>query len=350
MRIINIGVYPPPFGGISIHLKRLKENLDRLNIDNSLFDCSGINSIEKQTNNIAVISFKTVFFKLFFSKKSIIHAHDYDYKRLIALYILSLRHVIIISFHNERFIEYFYSKGALVYSIIDKILNRFNLIIVDNIKSLNLVKSKLHIKREPRLIPEFIPPFIVPDIENEQIIYLKSQSDFLISSNAFQIAFHNGQDLYGIDLLVELIIELKPINIGMVFLLPNIGDQEYFEKLQERIKENQIEDKFIFITKPIEEASSLWKLSDLVIRATNTDGNSLTVLEALSIGTPVLASDCTSRPEGTILFKNRDGKDLREKVRTVLTSIEIYKNALETYQFSGNLSSILKVYDECQKL
>lgn len=40
MKIINVGAYPPPYGGVSIHLKRLKYHLDAAGNENVLLDCS----------------------------------------------------------------------------------------------------------------------------------------------------------------------------------------------------------------------------------------------------------------------------------------------------------------------
>lgn len=54
MKIINIGVYPPPIGGISIHLQRLKEYLDIEGLDNIIIDISNYKSMEKKNRGIKV--------------------------------------------------------------------------------------------------------------------------------------------------------------------------------------------------------------------------------------------------------------------------------------------------------
>lgn len=62
----------------------------------------------------------------------------------------------------------------------------------------------------------------------------------------------------------------------------------------------------------------LMKQCDLVLRPTNTDGDALTIREALYFGVPVIASDAVRRPTGTILFRNRDAKDLMCRTVDVL--------------------------------
>lgn len=102
--------------------------------------------------------------------------------------------------------------------------------------------------------------------------------------------------------------------------------------------------RFIFITDPLKEASSLWQVSDLVIRATVTDGNSLSIYEALSIGIPVIASDCVPRPEGVVLFRTRDFDDLYRKVKTVLLNVEEFKTKTKDLNIKNNADEIIKLY------
>jgi len=54
--------------------------------------------------------------------------------------------------------------------------------------------------------------------------------------------------------------------------------------------------------------------SDIVLRPTNTDGDALTIREALYLNKTIIASDVVNRPSGTILFKSRDTNDLKMKI------------------------------------
>jgi glycosyltransferase involved in cell wall biosynthesis len=48
------------------------------------------------------------------------------------------------------------------------------------------------------------------------------------------------------------------------------------------------------------------KMSNCFIRNTSTDGDSLSIKEALYIGLPVIATDCVSRPKGVKLINYND--------------------------------------------
>lgn len=347
MKIINIGIYPPPFGGISIHLQRLKEYLDNEGMDNIIIDLSQDKGIEKKNKGIKVISWKKTIFFLFFHKKAILHFHNFSWKNAFKYYILGFRHFTILSFHNERFLGEIKKAPRVVQRLTIRFINTINYIIVDSQKCCAIAEQIVENQSKLVVIPEFIPPLEVPVLGKEsEIIKLREKHTFLLSSNAFRISFHNDIDLYGIDLLIKLTARLNKENLAAVFcfLLPAIGDNIYFSKLKKKIARLNISDRFIFITNPLKEASSLWKNSNLVIRATNTDGNSLTVLESLSVGTPVIASDCVPRPEGVVLFKTRDFDDLYKKTKNVLLNMDKFKNKVKSTNIENNAYRMISFY------
>jgi len=199
---------------------------------------------------------------------------------------------------------------------------------------------------------EVISSFIPPVVKEEDIMEIpKEVWDFIdshtcvISSNAFRISFYNNQDLYGIDMLIELCANLKQYypRIGIVFCLPDIGDYEYFNKMKQRIAEKGIENNFLFQTKPCQFYPILMK-SDVSVRQTNTDGDGISIREALYFKIPVVASDVCQRPEGTILFENRDIDDFTSKVMNVLGNYEEHKKRMDEVKLENNFQKILKVY------
>ncbi len=351
-KIINIGIYPPPIGGISIHLQRLKEYLDKEGMENVIIDVSKEINKEKINNGIKVMAWKKAIIYLFFQKKEILHFHNFGWKNIFIYYILGFRHFTILSFHNERFLDEINKAPRFMQRLTIKFINTINYIIVDSQKCYALAEQIVENKSKIVVIPEFIPPLEIPDLdEQSKIIQLCQKHTFLLSSNAFQISFHQGIDLYGIDILIKLTARLsnENIDVAFCFLLPEIGDNNYFFKLKEEIMRLNISDRFIFITNPLKEASSLWKHSNLVIRATNTDGNSLSVLESLYVGTPVIASDCVPRPEGVVLFKTRDFDDLYEKTKNVLLNIDKYKNKVKSVYIENNAYKMISFYKSILK-
>jgi glycosyltransferase involved in cell wall biosynthesis len=350
MKVINIGIYPPPFGGVSIHIKRLAEYLSANKVDNMIVDISCTGKIEKIEKSIRMMT-KVEICLLFFSKKAIIHAHEYSRLLLIIYFFLSLKHHIVLSFHNERFIMNLSKNGKFVFRVYKLLINRFDKVIVDSEKCGKLAEQLINDKNKLLIMPEFIAPEKIPPITLKYITDIRKQHKYIISSNAFRLSFFNEIDLYGVDLLIELanrLCNLKKIDVVFLFLLPNIGDQKYYEELKDEIKKNNLEKNFLFLTnmeKHITEASSIWNISDIVIRATNTDGNSLTIWEALSLRVPVIASDCVERPEGTIIFKSRDIDDLTEVTFRALLNLNNVKDEYHPCLINNTANELLNLYN-----
>jgi len=139
----------------------------------------------------------------------------------------------------------------------------------------------------------------------------------IIAANG-KVNWYRGEDLYGLDLLVELAARLRQDfpNVGIVvcFWDHHAQDDAYLDRLRARAAELGVADNILFNTArgrflPVLAAA------DLFLRPTNTDGDANSIREAQYLGVPVLASDAVERPEGTRLFASRDAGDLERGVR-----------------------------------
>jgi glycosyltransferase involved in cell wall biosynthesis len=351
MKVINVGIYPPPYGGISVHLKRLLEYLQSKGQECLLIDLSPYP--KNQADVVHYTWRETIWFLLASAPTSIVHFHNFSLKNTFFYFLISRRHKTILSFHNERFLDELNSWGAFWRAAASFFLNHLDYFVVDTPHCERLAAEIVEDKTRIVIIPEFIPPSSIPPLGNKEIMAMRQKYHHLLSSNAFQISFHKGEDLYGLDMLVELVsrlVQVHAMDVGMVFLLPNIGNLEYFQEINDRIESRGLTEHFRFITEPVEESVSVWQISDIVIRATNTDGNSLTVMEALSLEVPVIASDCVERPEGTILFETRDVDDLCNKVLTVLAASEHYRARLKDIHPRDNAAAFLALYEDMGRM
>ena len=127
--------------------------------------------------------------------------------------------------------------------------------------------------------------------------------------------------------------------------LPDIGDYDYFNKMEQKIADKSIENNFLFVTQPYQIYPILMK-SDIFVRPTNTDDDAVSVREALYFKIPLVASDVVPRPEGTILFKNRDINDFTLKVKDILDNYRWHKKRLEAVKVEDDAEKILGVYQK----
>jgi glycosyltransferase involved in cell wall biosynthesis len=108
-----------------------------------------------------------------------------------------------------------------------------------------------------------------------------------------------------------LIVPLRPVT--------GQAEQSYWMEMRSRVQEHGLADRILWISGGVPVLYPLLRRSHLFLRPTNTDGDAVSVREALYFGVPVVASDATVRPPGTVLFRNRDADDLTAQVRRVLS-------------------------------
>ena len=160
-------------------------------------------------------------------------------------------------------------------------------------------------------ISAFIPPVsegYLPESVERVIQTAKKNGLTIVATNASVMSFSDdGNEIYGIHFLVEY-FRSRP----GYFLCVSDPSSQYSTHYGGSAFEN-----VIFITEN-HSFYHLLELSDILIRATVTDGDSLSIKEGLFLKKTVLATDCVDRPEGVILFHYNDsvslGKALSEKV------------------------------------
>ncbi|SHF15778.1 glycosyltransferase [Clostridium fallax] len=350
IKIALIGCYPPPYGGISIHVKRLKIVLDNNNIENVVFN----DKIEDLKNSIKKDSLKKTFLKLIYLKYNVLHFHIINKKgrMLIPIYRL-LGKKVILTVHGESLIDQIKESNFIEKKILLNGLKRLNKIITVNPKT-NMELIDLGVNKNKLVtIPAYINP--IKDSKDYNLIPKEvynfiNSSNFLISVNGW-IRFYKKEDLYGIDLSIELINKLinSGYNVSLFIALLGIEEQnhkekEYYLELKNKIKKYNLE-KYIFIYEVNNtEFYPILEKSNLFIRPTNIDGDAISIREALYYKIPTIASDVVIRPKEVILFKNRDLNNLYSKVIYVMKNYKEYKEKIKDLDIEDNSNKILKIY------
>lgn len=103
-----------------------------------------------------------------------------------------------------------------------------------------------------------------------------------------------------------------------------------------------IEERVLFLGQ-VEHAQALAAMaaSDLFVRPALADGDAISVREALSLGVPVVASAVGHRPEGVALFRNGDSLALAGEILRALAAPRAGRRAPER-----GLEPLLQVYRE----
>jgi glycosyltransferase involved in cell wall biosynthesis len=328
--VLLIGPYPEPKGGVTIHIKRLYQALSTMGYACNVLDESPI--VKPIFPNLKTIT-PTKYIRLLLQAE-IVHVHTSNPigKFAHAAFARLLGRRLVVTIHSFRGSAWewalYRSACALSHRVIfvnPRLRERFG--------------------GKGAVIPAFIRPSRdeegIPEAMLRWIEARRSEGRIIAVSNAFQLNRFDGADLYGLDNLIELFDDpVVRARFACVFVVSSLrGCESYFRKVQQRIRRDGIDTEFLFDAASI-NFSGLIKAGDVLIRATNTDGDSLSVREALWFGKPALASDCVDRPEGATLFKTRDVLDLKRKLLSCDGPIGTYR------RMSDFLDAVTTLYTE----
>ena len=310
-RIIITGPYPPPFGGISVHIQRVTQQLPK--------NAYILYNSAKRTMPGAVDFYGEkkflVFFRLAFTRCRLIHTHSTDSLLRIFFAILGFfRNNIYLHIQGDSLTNYL-DRGHLGSNIMKLLIRNLNILacnseLVEKIGAYN-----------PRSITEidaYIPPRYDPDLLNDFLEKYGSfyKNDRFVFSMTGWFDYYLGEYLYGYDLAVRALKRFidDGKRVSMVISINGIRSEELYNSFLEFIRQNGLEEYVLMIHEDLPEAWPLFLASQLFLRPTNTDGAAVSIKEALWADLPVIASDCVVRPPEVTLFKNRSVDDLYDKI------------------------------------
>lgn len=290
-------------GGVSVHIKRLASVLlPYYEID--FLDDSPLNI---STSKYNIRDIKALFINIRVLKShSVIHLHCGNWLLRILLIMLCfvLNKKIIVTLHSFRLFGLKRVFSKLTFKCVNKII-----CVNDDIENAVNLPGKTVVKEA------FLPPvnFDLDELPNEVDEFIKnSNGRVLLCANAYKLTRWQGKDLYGLDQCVEVAKLAKENNakLAIIFVIGTADATDpLFTKALKDIEKFGLE-SFIKIYPKSLPFIKLIQSCNIVLRPTLSDGDALTVREALFIGRRVIASDVVQRPEGTVLYKTGDANSL----------------------------------------
>lgn len=354
MKVIQIGIYPPPVGGISVHIKRLKIYLEKNGIQCTVYNEG--NLISNETNVIQIVSYKKFILKLLFLKADIFHFHTTNkFMRMLLGFFKFFRKNIILTVHGESLNNQLLNSGFLSRYLMIRSLKMIDTIICVNNKNTKQLHKLGFEKDKVITIPAFIyPKEVTKDFDKIPVKvwdFIHAQ-EFLVCANG-NVRLYNEEDLYGIDMLIELIYQLDTngYNVSLLFTVlgvenQNVQEREYYKQLKEKILYYKLENK-IFLYEAIDtELYPILKCSQLFIRPTSVDGFGVSIAEAIFYNVPSIASNVCKRPQGTVIFESRNSNDLYTKVTKVIEEYDSYIEAAKKLPKEDHIDRLMSVYKE----
>lgn len=321
-RILLIGSYPPPVGGCSVHIQRLKNLLQDRN-DVKIIDLYGrpvpfeeSDVIRCGTNKFLGILRAGYYLRTLMP--NIAHFHvsamkNFMYVGKFLMHCLPPSCKKIITIHSGSFVSSYAKLEKLKQLMLSSLLLRFDHLIAVNQKQRDLLVEIGCPPERISVIPAFLPPLAVSTSRVVDII-----SSIEMQNSRILVTSGYGQEHYGyhhIAAALEVLGE-KTRGMNLVVCLYNSYDERYLEIIERRL--SSIINLTIFKDLWPDEFSYILSKSDVYIRATDRDGDSVAIREAAYFGKKVVASSAVNRPDGAILFKLGDPGDLAGAINKAL--------------------------------
>lgn len=275
-KILIIGSVPPPVGGVTIHVKRLLEHLTLRGVAYDFF------SLRRKS---------LLWLLPEILRHHIIHIHisSIPFCLFLSIFCLIFRKRLIMTRHGDIFrntgIKFHMDLWSIKLAYQPIVLNSECLEIARRYNPETVLASAFLPELNKETLPEDVLNAIQEARSNNRKVFA------VIASN---LAFDaKGREIYGVSSLMELFARNPSF-----FLIAVVGVEAYREFL---LRTGEIPSNVFPVTEPISFVALL-EYIDGMIRNTVTDGDSVSVREGLSAGVPVFASDCVSRPSGTILY------------------------------------------------
>lgn len=302
-----IGPYPPPFGGISIHISRILPVVRASGLSVRVF-----NHYYFQDRGFGVFATKRRFFwwlsYLFRQKAKLIHIHQFSWLHFPYVFILSRiqKNLVFLTIHNEKLLSISPVLKRMIYSII--IFSKLTRIIC--VSSALADDMRANGVYDVMWLSAYVPP--APSVQRQFPERLEKN----IAFNAWKIDSERMCHSYGLDLL--LAVAKKYPSLGFHLF---IGDKRSYEFLNGYLGGFALDNIFVIYGQSMVEFLAS---ADLFLRLNRDDAYGVSIKEAMDLGVPALASNVCVRPKGCILFDVSDFTDLCAKFEYSLN-----KNASE---------------------
>ncbi|MBN1344005.1 MAG: glycosyltransferase family 4 protein [Phycisphaerae bacterium] len=334
-----IGAYPPPYGGIAVYHERLLAHLDEAGIDYMLYNTVGKSEVPGRVVSIAAHRHRWFARQLLFGRERVVFLSANQWAPWLGSWYST--HVrgkkIIIAFHGESVCRAWQSHGSVFRKMLLSGLRSAERLFAVNEYIRDFLEEVGGLGHKTLVTPAFIPPVCrdedmahVPEAVKS---FCRNHDPAVLAVGAPILrAPAPGDapiDLYGIDMTIEMVDRLRSSfpGVGVLwFMLDFVGSlPEYEQKMRAEVERRGLQGHWMFCT-PLSTFYPIYSLVDLFVRPTSTDGDAVSIREAMHFGVPTIASDAVPRPEGVILFKRRDQESYERTVTHTLGNLSALRD------------------------
>ena len=328
MIVLQLGPYPPPHGGVQTNLVAIREHLRRHHIGAPVINLTRHRRPDADEVFYPRTAFEVVRL-LFAIPADIIHLHIGGQlsARLLALIFLCTvvpGRRVVLTFHSGGYPNWDENIEVSRRSLRGFILRRLDAVIAVNAQIAEMFRRFGAAGHRVHVICPYSPVSLRDDLALPDEIenFCETHSPLLTTIGLLEPEY----DL-GLQIAAMAEIRTKSPTAGLVI----IGSGSLETDLRRQIA-SQPAGEHVLLCGDVPHALTLQVLSrsDLFLRTTHYDGDSVSVREALQLGIPVIATDNGMRPRGVHLIPPSNKEALCEAVRRLAAASRVHAPTAES--------------------
>jgi len=349
MRVTLIGHYPPPYGGVASLMKQMESALAHRGVKVTVFNLgagrpAAANVLNFDTRNRAR-QFLQLARAFAVSDSDLLHYLSASYRSfwLGAVCVLLARltgRKIVLSVVGGAFKDFVGSLGPVTRRLASACMSLSHALVACNAEIEDVLAGLVPGKKVHRMQNCF------PILADENAELPDAVGDFFRTHSPVVCTTGAASAEYGLMDAVDALSRLRRTlpGAGLLVALTKYGDAAYEAELVSRVDSLGL-GEHVLMQRDLPDFVSAMKRSSVFLRSTLVDGDSISVREALFLGVPAVVSDTPFRPEGVILFRKGDARDMAEKLLAALRADRGSPTARPLEESEGNLNALLSVYD-----
>jgi glycosyltransferase involved in cell wall biosynthesis len=317
-RVVIAGFYPPPFGGESIHVLKLVARLRSEGIPTQVVNLSrDARPSPAYVNGAGAVQLWQALLRLL-SSDALLHLHTHGHSWRSWMIVLNAACVVrlrsslgVLTLHSGMSPDFIGSLNRLGRRVVRSSLAAFTHVVCvsDDIRQalvrLGVPEARLSV------VPAFLG-VASHALEPEDARSVQGWRPLL------SVVGGIGPE-YGVPLLIEALERLRSEHPDLAAFGCVVMGTDGTGRPTDLVRTFGLTDRVRFVGSVAHERClALIARSDVFVRPSLTDGDAVSVREALAMGVPVVASDAAARPEDVTVFRAGDRDDLTRTLASVL--------------------------------
>jgi glycogen synthase len=342
MRVVQLGPYPPPHGGVQTNLVAIRDLLLRQG-----HYCAVANITRHRRRDAddvfypeSALDLVRLLLRL---DCDIVHLHlgGNLTSRLLALCAVCCMmpgRKAVLTFHSGGYPGSEKGRTARPISLRGFVFRRFNRIIAVNAEIAAMFRKFGVPDGQVRIILPHSTPALSPDVELPAGL-----STFLGAHRPVLLTVCQLEPEYDLAAQIDVLDRVRQCHPEAGLIIIGSGSLE--PDLRARIDSKPYRDH-VLLCGDVPHATTLKALarSDVFLRTTLYDGDSVSVREALHLGVPVIATDNHMRPDGVILVPPSSPAELNDAIEHCLSSPRA--SHLPEAASTDNIQAVLALYQQ----